>query len=218
MNLGNNLRFLRKNHNLTQEELAEALGLSPQTISKWENDITSPDISLLPLLAEYYKISIDELLQYDSASRKTELKALAGKVHALEHSGELEKAYNLLHGEIEKWALSAGMNHLLGSLAYQLANEKTDRNELLHEAIRQADKTILLDQYETGRSIQAKMLQCYCLHELGRQKEAIKLANTLPSLFSSREVVLCRICDGVEREEAVRQANGYLKELLEELN
>ena len=218
MNLDKNLRFLRKNHNLTQEELAEALGLSPQTISKWENNVTSPDISLLPLLADYYNISIDELLQYDSASRKAELKALAHKIHVLEHSGELEKAYNLLHGEIEKWALSAGMNHLLGSLAYELAKEKPERSELFQEAIRQADKTILLDQYETGRSIQAKMLKCYCLHELGQQKDAVKLANTLPSLFSSREVVLCRICDGVEREKAVRQANGYLKELLEELN
>lgn len=217
MNLSNNLRSLRKNHHLTQEELADALGLSPQTVSKWENNVTSPDISLLPLLADYYNISIDELLQYDSTSRKTEQKALADKVHALRHSGELEAAYNLLHGEIEKWALSAGMNHLLGSLAYELAKEKPEHSELFQEAIRQADKTILLDQYETGRSIQAKMLQCYCLHELGRQKEAIKFANTLPSLFSSREVVLCRICADGEKEEAVRQTKGYLSELLEEL-
>ena len=130
----------------------------------------------------------------------------------------MEKAYNLLHGEIEKWALSASMNHLLGSLAYQLAKEKADRNELLHEAIQQSDKTILLDQYETGCSVQAKMLKCYCLHELGQQKDAVKLANTLPSLFSSREVVLCRICDGKEKEEAVRQTKEYLNELLEELN
>ncbi len=61
MNLGNNLKTLRKNKKITLEELAEYISVSPQTVSKWENNISAPDISMLPLLADFYNVSIDEM-------------------------------------------------------------------------------------------------------------------------------------------------------------
>lgn len=60
--LGKRIASLRKEQDLKQDELAEILGLSPQAISKWENDITCPDISLLPKLAKTLNVSVDELL------------------------------------------------------------------------------------------------------------------------------------------------------------
>jgi transcriptional regulator with XRE-family HTH domain len=60
--LGKRIAALRREKALTQEELAEKLGVSPQAISKWENDQTCPDISLLPLLANLFDITVDELL------------------------------------------------------------------------------------------------------------------------------------------------------------
>lgn len=59
-----NLRvsLLRKRENKTQQELADALGVSYQTVSKWETGVTMPDIGLLPELASYFKVSVDELL------------------------------------------------------------------------------------------------------------------------------------------------------------
>ena len=56
------LSFLRKSKHITQEELADVVGTSFQTISKWENGITSPDISVLPILADYFGVSVDQLL------------------------------------------------------------------------------------------------------------------------------------------------------------
>jgi 2-polyprenyl-3-methyl-5-hydroxy-6-metoxy-1,4-benzoquinol methylase len=53
---------LRKNKRVTQSELADFLGVSFQSISKWENGITMPDISLLPKISEYFKVSVDEIL------------------------------------------------------------------------------------------------------------------------------------------------------------
>ncbi|MBU5427615.1 methyltransferase domain-containing protein [Tissierella pigra] len=53
---------LRKNKGVTQSELADFLGVSFQSISKWENGITMPDILLLPKISEYFKVSIDEIL------------------------------------------------------------------------------------------------------------------------------------------------------------
>ena len=60
--LGKRIAALRREKELKQDELAEKLGVSPQAVSKWENDQTCPDISLLPLLAKTLGVSVDELL------------------------------------------------------------------------------------------------------------------------------------------------------------
>lgn len=62
MTLGEKIASLRKARGITQEQLAEKCSVSPQAVSKWENDITSPDISLLPRLSELLGVSCDELL------------------------------------------------------------------------------------------------------------------------------------------------------------
>ena len=60
--LGKRIAALRREKELKQDELAEKLGVSPQAVSKWENDQTCPDISILPLLAKILGVSVDELL------------------------------------------------------------------------------------------------------------------------------------------------------------
>jgi len=62
--LGNKIKALRNQKGVTQTEFAEYLSVSPQTVSKWEHHISAPDLSLLPLIASYFKISIDELFSY----------------------------------------------------------------------------------------------------------------------------------------------------------
>lgn len=61
MKIGNKIRQMRKKAGYTQEQLAEKLGVTAQSISKWETEISMPDISLLPFIAEAFGISIDEL-------------------------------------------------------------------------------------------------------------------------------------------------------------
>lgn len=60
--LGERIAFYRKKKGLTQEQLAEKCSVSAQAVSKWENDLTSPDIMLIAPLAELFGISCDELL------------------------------------------------------------------------------------------------------------------------------------------------------------
>ena len=60
--LGKKIAQLRRQRNMTQDTLAEKMGVSPQAVSKWENDQTCPDISLLPALARLFEVSVDELL------------------------------------------------------------------------------------------------------------------------------------------------------------
>ena len=60
--LGQNIATFRKEKNITQEALAEICGVSSQAVSKWENDISCPDIALLKTIARTFGVSVDELL------------------------------------------------------------------------------------------------------------------------------------------------------------
>ena len=61
ISIGNTIKTLRKAKGVTQEEVARELGVSYQAVSKYENEVAQPDISLIPLLAQYFGVTIDEL-------------------------------------------------------------------------------------------------------------------------------------------------------------
>ena len=61
MQLASKIKQLRAKCGYTQDELANKIGVSSQAVSKWENRITTPDITLLPILSEVFGVTIDEL-------------------------------------------------------------------------------------------------------------------------------------------------------------
>ena len=73
MKLNEQIAFLRKEKNITQEELANALGVTNQAVSKWEKGQCCPDIELLPDIAKYFNVSIDRLFDNKSALGDEEL-------------------------------------------------------------------------------------------------------------------------------------------------
>ena len=72
--LGMMISTLRKEKGMTQLELAEKMGVTDKAVSKWERDLSFPDISSIPKLAEIFEVSVDELMQV-----KTEAKENIGK-------------------------------------------------------------------------------------------------------------------------------------------
>lgn len=68
--LGKKISELRREKGITQDEMSEKLGVSPQAVSKWENDISCPDIMLLPKIAEMLGVTVDELLS-DTPKKET---------------------------------------------------------------------------------------------------------------------------------------------------
>lgn len=75
--LSENLKALRKEKGINQETLAEYLGISVQAVSKWENNLSYPDIEFLPIIADYYEITIDYLLTGKSINESNEALSLS---------------------------------------------------------------------------------------------------------------------------------------------
>jgi len=89
MMIGNRIAALRNKHSITQEELAEALYVSRQAVQKWETNLAKPDVEKLILLAEYFFVSIDELVGNKTKGKTTE---------ELRFSSKYVPDYTILHG------------------------------------------------------------------------------------------------------------------------
>ena len=74
MSIGSNIKRLRREKDITQEQLAEYLGITSRAISQWECDRTAPDISLLPALCHIFDVSSDTLLGIDIEKNNEEIK------------------------------------------------------------------------------------------------------------------------------------------------
>ena len=80
MNLSSNIKRLRREADLTQEQLAEVLGVSFQSVSKWERGDGMPDIMLLPSIARFFNTTVDDLFNMDEERQKQESKELEEKL------------------------------------------------------------------------------------------------------------------------------------------
>ena len=67
------IAVLRKSQGMTQKELAEKLGVSDKTVSHWEREESAPDISLIPVIAEIFSVTCDELLRGEKSSKQAEV-------------------------------------------------------------------------------------------------------------------------------------------------
>ena len=81
MEIGTKIKNLRLERNITQEALAEDLGVTPQAVSKWERGVASPDISLLPELSVFFGVRIDDLFELSNKERMERIERM------LEHDG-----------------------------------------------------------------------------------------------------------------------------------
>ena len=80
LNFAENFKNLRKKKNITQEKLAEVLGVSAQSVSRWEVGICYPDLELLPSIANFFGVTIDSLLSNDADSKKNDVKIFRNKM------------------------------------------------------------------------------------------------------------------------------------------
>ena len=108
INIGEKLKSLRKKKNISQEKLAQYLNVSFQAVSKWENSSTYPDIELLPELARFFGITVDELLGAEQIDEKKLYEEYEAKAAESYRNGDVlgglsiwQEAYHKLPNNIE---------------------------------------------------------------------------------------------------------------------
>ncbi len=84
LNFSENFKQLRKEKGDTQEKIAEVLGVTGQTVSRWELDICYPDLELLPSIANYFGVTVDALLSNDNNSKEKDRETFYEKLNALD--------------------------------------------------------------------------------------------------------------------------------------
>lgn len=135
MNLGKNISELRKKNNLTQEELANMLGVSPQAVSKWENDAACPDIALLPKIAEIFSVTIDELMNEQGSihsqkavNSKMQTKRII-QIHVLSADGKSSKInipFKLVSAGMKIGAMFGLDDNICGAINTAVESEAID--------------------------------------------------------------------------------------------
>ena len=174
--IGKNIRRLRTDAGLTQEELAQALCVSPQSVSKWERGEGYPDITALPGLARFFGVTLDELMGMDDFDDWN----FFSHINNLWRAGEYDEAEQLLR-KMSK-AFPTRMRNALAT-TLMLAGKDTK------EAIALFEQALEGDTNEKRRSSMRASL-CLLYATDGRHEKALALARTLPHIWESREILL----------------------------
>ena len=89
--IGKTIKRLRKEKEITQEEFAEVLGVSCQSVSRWENNLCYPDIELIPIIASFFSISTDKLMGIDEITEKENIEKYLERFQLAINKGKLNE-------------------------------------------------------------------------------------------------------------------------------
>ncbi len=144
MNLGSKIKELRKQRGITQEQLANAVGISFQAVSKWENNIALPDITLAPVIANYFGVSLDELFDFSLTEVENDIEKIVDEAYKFRES-DYEKSRKILEEGLRKYPEN---DIILNNLLYVMPDpdetieiasklvEKTRLDEVKYDALR----------------------------------------------------------------------------------
>ncbi|MBQ7929406.1 MAG: helix-turn-helix transcriptional regulator [Clostridia bacterium] len=205
MNIGNKIRELRKKRGITQEQLASALGITSQAVSKWEMSTGYPDIAMLPVISGYFGVSMDTLFNYDAD--KLEEKIMEVLYHSRVDAHTFEETEKILLEGIAAYPSGYILKReLLEEYAGQIrAHDRTDLIEKALELGKQiceecedsfiylgvmgdmADIYITTGRYEEGKKLIESMPYRYHLDIYDRMRCTSMFLNDKDRLHETRE-------------------------------
>ena len=226
--IGSKIRELRRRSGATQEMLANALGITSQAVSRWEAEGSYPDIELIPSIANYFGVTIDELFGYDGMRTKR-VDSLAEKIQEMNrrNNGEDICMDECLHLAREAVAEFPGNEKLLVCLASVLYNAGYVRYGEYHltdaegydiydtqrhktyvewgEAIKLYEAVLKnLTDTELRYQVIKELMQLYV--NVGSYEKAEQLADSLPSIHYCKDMLRIRACDGKKRARMIGEA------------
>lgn len=208
-NLSNKLKTLRNEKGISQEKLAQYLGVSFQAVSKWENGVTFPDIMLLPDIARFYGITVDELLEVEVIDEEKLFEEYSKKAYMLFCNGKMDDVLALWREAYNKMPNNIKVLEMLMSTYFD-----TDCVKYKDEIISIADSILKIEDagsYYKGRAIYEAALT---YHFCGDTETAELWAGKSYMIHSCMESILYRIYDG---KDLLDQIAFYAHWTLDEL-
>lgn len=177
------IREYRRRQEMTQEDVANALGVAPQTVSKWERAETYPDITLLPALANLFGVTTDQLLGMDQLREEYRIGTVYTRAREKLRQKDWDGAIAIYEQALRIWPNDAGiLTDLAMALALSGESAQLTRAALICENVLQSQEHVKLQHT-------ARAALCYIYAKAGDLERALLAARQLPHQRESREVV-----------------------------
>ena len=204
--IGEKIRLLRKKNDVTQDKLADYLGVTPQAVSRWESGVCYPDMNALPSIADYFSVSMDELLCYTGVQKATKVKEYLAEVEHLLDRDKITETLELLRRAMAEipsdHSLQLEAAGVLSMYADMLEeNGSGERVEaavtaVLSEAVSLC-RHILEDCTDDGLRDETKKTLCNIYaHQLGDLTQAEEIADQLHGMDVCREIIRATMLTG----------------------
>jgi transcriptional regulator with XRE-family HTH domain len=195
MKIGSKIKELRKHRGVTQEQLAHSIGISFQAVSKWENGIALPDIALVPVLANYFGVSLDELFDYNQREIEEDIEEIAYEARKFRES-DPEEGRRILEAGLQKYAAN---DILLNNLLYVL-NYTENPDETIEIASALIEQTEQDDvRYDALRFL------AYAYKAKGDMQSAEAAVEQIPEIYFSKLSELAFLTTGEKKQEAAEK-------------
>ncbi len=207
MSIGSTIKKLRRERDMTQEQLAEYLGITANAVSQWECDRTAPDISQLPILANLFEVTTDYLLGVDVTNKQAAIERIHNEAWELCNAGCKEEAAQITRTALSSYPNSFKLMSDLVIFLYQRAFHQNCSEEeqcsLCTEAAGYIDKIIggCNDIKIQGEAIE---LACNIFPVIGRYDDAVHLVANIPD--TSKDEMLTRLYSGNKLIEHIKNA------------
>ncbi|MBE5869101.1 MAG: helix-turn-helix transcriptional regulator [Lachnospiraceae bacterium] len=203
-NIGEVVRELRKKENITQEKLAEALNVSFQSISRWENGLAYPDVTLIPVIANYFQVTTDTLFDMNATENQKSKEKYEAVYKQHRQNGELELCRDIM---IEARKIFPRDFHVMMNLAETLdlyeGGTKLQREQYVTEKysnqIYSLCQCVLEDCRDESERCRATRLLCEYYAKAGNVFEALQLTKGVADMEHCREILLEQILSGDEK-------------------
>jgi len=195
MKIGNKIRELRKKRGMTQEQLAESIGISFQAVSKWENGIALPDITLAPVLAGYFGVSLDELFDFSLKEMESEVKKICDEACKFREN-DYREGRRILEEGLQKYPDN---DILLNNLLYVI-NYTDEPDETIAVASKLIDKTTMNDvKYDAARFL------AYAYKAKGDFDSAKAAIDLIPEIYFTKLSEIAFLFSGKEKYDAAEK-------------
>ncbi|MDR0861276.1 MAG: helix-turn-helix domain-containing protein [Oscillospiraceae bacterium] len=184
-NFGGKIKSLRKAREMTQEQLAEVLGVSYQAVSKWETNLAYPDVTLFPILARFFGVTTDELHGMSELRDKERIDAVQAQIIDKLLNGDADGTLALKRELAREFPNDDEVQISLVTQIMYLPDDKKKNNL---EALAILERLARSENADTRCFAQTQLPRAYA--NAGFRDKAVELAKALPSLLQARENAL----------------------------